>query len=166
MSVRGQLLEYLSTHNVMTLATIGEDGPWASAVFYVHEGTTLFFLSSPTTRHCRNIQYHPRVAATVQEDYSQWDMIKGIQIEGVASRLNAEESRRIADIYIRKFTFLKSLKIPMELGAAMQKVAWYSLTPDFLYWIDNSRGLGNRERIDADDTHNSQTDTRHDAGSK
>ena len=35
---------------VMTLATGGDQGPWAAALFYVHEGFTLYFLSSPAIR--------------------------------------------------------------------------------------------------------------------
>ena len=31
----------------MTLATGGDEGPWAAAVFYVHEGGVLNFLSAP-----------------------------------------------------------------------------------------------------------------------
>ncbi len=55
--LRTQVIEYLDRHNVMTLATVGPQGPWAAAVFYVHDldvrgGLRLHFLSAPTSRHC------------------------------------------------------------------------------------------------------------------
>ncbi|MDP7544375.1 MAG: pyridoxamine 5'-phosphate oxidase family protein, partial [Anaerolineales bacterium] len=85
-------LAYLRGHNVMTLATAGEDGPWAAAVFYVNEGFTLNFLSAPTTRHAANIAANPQVAATVQEDYHDWREIKGVQLDGAAVMLSRTES--------------------------------------------------------------------------
>ncbi len=62
-------LAYLRDHNVMTLATIGAQGLWAAAVFYVNDGFTLYFLSAPTSRHSLNIESQSTVAATIQEDY-------------------------------------------------------------------------------------------------
>ena len=91
MSVRDRALAYLESHNVMTLATRGEEGLWAAAVFYVTEGFTFYFLSSPSTRHGRAIAAEPRVAATVQEDYGDWAEIKGVQLEGEAQRIEGAD---------------------------------------------------------------------------
>ena len=86
-SPRDVALRYVEGHNVATLATTGPEGPWAAAVFYASTGFTLYFLSSPTSRHGRNIGRNAEVAATIQEDYSDWREIKGIQLEGRANRL-------------------------------------------------------------------------------
>ena len=56
-----RVLAYLGEHRVMTLATQGRDGPWAAAVFYASEGFDLYFLSSPSTRHCADLSGNPRV---------------------------------------------------------------------------------------------------------
>lgn len=160
MNAPEQLLEYLGTHNVMTLATVGADGPWAAAVFYVNEGTALYFLSAPTTRHCQNMQCNPRIAATVQEDYSQWEQIKGVQIEGTVQRLNANDQHHAADLYAQKFAFMDPLRIPTAFAAAMQKIAWYRLTPASLYFIDNSLGLGHRVRVEVDKLHGRGAESR------
>ena len=74
--------QYLQRHHVMTLATCGVDGPWAAAVFYVNVGPTLYFLSSPSSRHCRHLGHDPRCAAAVQDDTGDWTQVKGIQLEG------------------------------------------------------------------------------------
>lgn len=148
-SVRKQLLEYLQTHNVMTLATVGPEGPWAAAVFYVSEQTSLYFLSAPTTRHSSNFEHDPRVAATIQEDYSHWKEIKGIQVEGRVARLHGPGKERAIELYTKKFSFISPLlRVPMALAAAMDKVAWYRLTPSKLYFIDNAQGFGNRQQIE------------------
>src|SRR5712692_5248599 len=90
-SARDRALVYLSDHNVLTLATAGPEGLWAAAVFYVNDGFTLYFLSAPNSRHSLNLASQSTVAATIQEDYKDWREIKGIQLEGRASRLDGEE---------------------------------------------------------------------------
>lgn len=144
----GHYWNYLDSHHVMTLATHGPDGPWAAAVFYAREGGALYFLSAPTTRHCRNIEHDPQVAAAIQEDYAHWKEIKGIQIEGKVARLSGADRDHAAAVYARKFEFMHPLRIPSALAVALQKIAWYRLTPTAAYFIDNSRGFGKREQIE------------------
>lgn len=147
-SLREKALAYLRTHNVMTLATTGPMGLWAAAVFYVNEGFMLYFLSAPTSRHSVNIEAHPGVAATIQEDYKDWPEIKGIQLEGQAHRIEGVE-RAVATLrYGAKFPVVGNLaQAPREIVAAMSKIAWYKVVPDRLYLIDNSLGLGHRDEI-------------------
>lgn len=38
-----------------------------------------------------NLAHDPRVAVTIQEDYSDWLEIKGVQLEGVASEISGAE---------------------------------------------------------------------------
>lgn len=141
-------LAYFGQHHVMTLATHGAEGPWAAAVFYANDGADLYFLSSPNTRHARNLERDPRVAATVQEDYSEWQEICGIQLEGEAMRLNVLDSVRAATLFARKFAFTAPDHMNGAIAAAMNKIAWYRLRPVRLYFIDNSRGFGCREQFD------------------
>ena len=89
-----QVGAYLGGHHVMTLATHGAGGPWAAAVFYVSDGYTLYFLSSPRSRHARDVAAEPRVAATVQEDYAEWSQIRGVQLEGRVRELAGDEAER------------------------------------------------------------------------
>jgi len=141
--------DYLDRHHVMTLATCGPDGPWAAAVFYVNAGHTLFFLSSPSSRHCRNLAQDPRCAATIQEDYSDWAKIKGVQLEGRASEIRGDEEVRARQRYGDKFPVVGRLATaPMAIVAALAKVHWYRLHAERLHFIDNSLGFGHRDPID------------------
>jgi uncharacterized protein YhbP (UPF0306 family) len=140
---------YLRNHHVATLATCGREGPWAAAVFYVNEGNTLFFLSSPNSRHCLNIVQHPQVAATIQEDYSDWLEIKGVQIEGIATEISGEEEDLARKLYGQKFPVVGMLaQAPAAIIKALAKVRWYKIVPQRLFFIDNSLGLGNRDEIE------------------
>jgi uncharacterized protein YhbP (UPF0306 family) len=141
--------DYLDRHHVMTLATCGPDGPWAAAVFYVNAGHTLFFLSSPSSRHCRNLAQDPRCAATIQADYSDWAKIKGVQLEGRASEIRGDEEVRARQRYGDKFPVVGRLATaPMVIVAALAKVHWYRLHAERLHFIDNSLGFGHRDSID------------------
>ncbi len=148
-SLEEGVLAYLRERNVMTLATAGPEGVWAAAVFYANEGPILYFLSSPATRHARNVAAHPRVAATIQADYAGWPEIKGIQLEGIATPLTGGEAEHARAIYGTKFPIVRALPdAPAALVAALAKVRWYRLVPDRLYFIDNSAGFGHRDEID------------------
>lgn len=142
-------LNYLRDHNVANLATgVGTD-IWASAVFYANDGFTLYFLSSPDSRHCLNFAKNPQVAVTIQEDYADWLEIKGIQIEGVVSEISGSEETEARRIYGEKFPVVGTLALaPAAIVKALANVRWFKIVPKHLYFIDNSVSLGHREEID------------------
>ena len=146
--VRRAALDYLEHHQVMTLATAGSGGPWAAAVFYANHGFDLFFLSADDTRHVREFTANPRAAATIQEDYKDWSTIKGIQLEGSVRKLTGAERREAIALYQKKFPFI--ISAGAQIQSALRRVSWYRLTPDRLYYIDNSQGLGHRDQIELD----------------
>lgn len=145
-SLRQKVLEYLQHHNVMTLATTGPEGVWAAAVFYVNDGFTLYFLSSPASRHSRNIAARPGVALTIQEDYKDWPEIKGIQLEGQAYQLAGTAQEVAIAHYQTKFPLIGPQAQP-QIAKALSKVAWYKIKPERLYFIDNALGLGHRDEV-------------------
>ena len=144
-----RVYEYLVGHHVATLATSGSDGPWAAAVFYVSEAYTLYFLSSPGSRHCRNLKEDPRVAVTIQDDCSDWQKIKGIQLEGRVSELSGEEEALARRLYADKYPLIGQLaRAPAAIVKALAKVRWYRLEPTRLYFIDNSVAFGQRDEME------------------
>jgi hypothetical protein len=148
-SLRSRVQAYLGAHHVMTLATAGDEGPWAAAVFYVHHGWALYFLSAAASRHCRNMAQNPRVSATIQEDYTEWRQIKGIQLEGTATRLSGEEQARARDLYGAKFPLLRDTAgLPAEIAAALASISWYRIAPERAWFVDNSVAFGHRDEID------------------
>lgn len=146
---RARVREYLRSHNVATLATSNGEDVWAAAVFYVCDGDIIYFLSSPNSRHCLNLAQNPRVAVTIQEDYSDWLDIKGVQIEGVASEISGAEEELARSLYGKKFPIVGKLaQAPAAIVKALAKVSWYKIILHRLYFIDNSVSLGHRDEID------------------
>lgn len=144
----GPVADYLAGHHVMTLATQGADGPWAAAVFYAGDGCSLIFLSSPSSRHCRNLALDARCAATIQEDHRDWARIKGIQLEGRVRELQGDEASLARRRYGEKFPIVGPLaEVPAPIVEALARVRWFRLLPERLYFIDNAKGFGQRDEI-------------------
>lgn len=147
-SAREKALAYLAAHNVMTLATYGPGGPWSAAVFYASEEFTLYFVSSPGSRHARDLARDARVAAAIHEDYRDWRAIQGIQLAGTVERLEGERREAALACYRGKFGFLgQPVAALAPVLAALGKAACYRLAPTELHWIDNAAGFGARTPV-------------------
>jgi uncharacterized protein YhbP (UPF0306 family) len=146
-----RVLRYLECHYVMSVATTGPEGIWNTAVFYANQRFKLFFVSPPDTQHCRNIGQNPQVAATIHEDYADWQAIKGLQIGAVARKVDADQQNQIIDLYKKKFPFLNDATMVVEkILRALHKSSWYELTPSRICFVDNERGFGKRLEIPID----------------
>ena len=149
--LKQQVLSYLETHNTMTLATCSGDVPWAATVFYASDDLRLYFFSVPDSRHCQNLAANPRVAVTVQEDYHDWQRIKGIQLEGTAILVDSiiEKAKAMA-VYARKYPEVIKLFTNPASGMfykAFLKVKFYCVVPQRLFFIDNEQGFGKRQEL-------------------
>lgn len=147
------ILHYMENHQTVSLATERDGVPHAASVFYVNIGFELYFFSSPTSRHGENFIHNPKVSATINEDYSEWLSIKGIQMEGVVENVGGIlKNPRLSKIYVRKFPGVADfLFSPKKLGEAIaRKVAgvdFYRLTPWRIYFLNNELGFGHRDEL-------------------
>lgn len=149
--VKQQVLDYLKSHNTMTLATCAGEMPWAATVFYASDDLKLYFFSSPESRHCQNLAANSRVAVTIQEDYKDWRLIKGIQLEGKVILVDSviEKAKAIA-VYARKYPAVIKLFTDPTSGVyhkAFLKVKFYCVIPERLFYIDNAQGFGKRQEM-------------------
>lgn len=149
--LKQQVLDYLASHNTMTLATCEGDAPWAATVFYASDDLKLYFFSSPESRHCQNLTANSRVAVTIQEDYKDWRVIKGIQLEGKTELVDSviEKAKAIV-IYARKYPAVIKLFTDPTSGVyhrAFLKVKFYRVLPERLFYIDNEQGFGKRQEL-------------------
>lgn len=139
----------------MTVATCGQEGPWAAAVFYVHDKDfSLYFLSDPGTRHGGNMATDTRVAATIHQDGQDWRHIKGIQMVGNASLVeDLAEELRAWQLYLARFPFVSSfIREPgvflAHYAATMGRVRFFRLSPTRIWLTDNDRQFGRRQVFD------------------
>ena len=90
------------------------------------------------------------MSASIQQDYSEWQDIKGIQLEGVVSMVADLDRARVIDLFAQKFSVTGD-QAPPEIAKAIDKVQWFYLNVRKLFFVDNSKGLGNREEINPSD---------------
>lgn len=154
-NLKRQILDYMESHNTMTLATAQGDSPWAATVFYASDDLKLYFFSAPDSRHCQNLAVNARVAVTIQEDYHDWRRIKGIQLEGrVAAVDSIIEKGKAMTAYARKYPDVIKIFADPQSGAlykAFLKVKFYQVVPERLYFIDNEQGFGKRQELAAEE---------------
>jgi len=92
----------LEANRIMTLATAGEDGPWATPVIYAWEPKPVFyFMSRLTTRHARNILAGSSVAAAIHP--SETRPLRGVQMSGDCTVLGGLAAARAIRRYLRRF---------------------------------------------------------------
>lgn len=149
--LKQQILNYMESHNTMTLATCQGDSPWAATVFYASDDFRLYFFSAPDSRHCQNLAINHRVAVTIQEDYRDWRKIKGIQLEGKVVLVDSLiEKGKAMVVYALKYP--EAMKIFTDPGSgafyqAFLKVKFYCVVPERIFYIDNEQGFGKRQEL-------------------
>jgi uncharacterized protein YhbP (UPF0306 family) len=148
--LRRRMGTFLSEWHVMSLATADRDGPYAANLFYASDGFALLWVSAPDARHSRAIAISPRVAATIAPDYSDFAIIKGLQIEGAARQVtNTEERQTNLAILEARYPFLaRRGGLPATVRDAYAHAAIYRLEPSRIVLIDNLRGFGHRDVLE------------------
>ena len=142
---RARFQSFLSGCISMSLATTSPAGsPRVADVYFVSDDDlNLYFYSDPASRHTRNIQRDPRVAATMRIESMDWHDIRGVQVEGAAERMDDPADRdRAWRLMCDKFPFYESFtEVVVHLGM-------YRVTPHWIRWIDNSVSFGHKEDFD------------------
>ena len=77
----------LALHQYLVLGTVDQAGnPWATPVFYAADGEhRVLWVSSPDSRHSRNIAACPTVAVTVFDTHAPIGKAEALYLEATAS---------------------------------------------------------------------------------
>jgi nitroimidazol reductase NimA-like FMN-containing flavoprotein (pyridoxamine 5'-phosphate oxidase superfamily) len=96
--------EIIDANLYMVLATADEDGrPWASPVYFANAGyTELFWLSSPTVTHSRNIAVRPDVGIVVFDSRVAISTGQGVYMTAIAEAVEPEGIERGLDVFSRR----------------------------------------------------------------
>jgi len=131
----------LIQQTTISLATSGADGePSVAPLFYLPgPDLSLYWLSSRSSLHSRNIAREPRAAATVYRNAASWREIRGVQIRGSAAVVaDPERCAPLLDAYCERF------KLGRVLRLAARQSTLYVFEPDFIRSIDNASGFGSK----------------------
>jgi general stress protein 26 len=139
------ILDVLETHNILTLATVRDDGyPQATTVEYVHEGLTLYIGTFAHAQKVANIRRCPKVSLTIDRDYDDWSQIQGLSMGGTAEILtDPEETHRVGALFIAKFPQLAALPVPEDPAS----IVLIKITPIVISVLDYTKGFGHTELV-------------------
>jgi len=145
-----RIAQFLDLFHVMSLATCGPQGPHATNLFFTRDGLALIWVSEMTSRHSEEIEADCRAAATVAPDYTDFTIIRGVQIWGSARRIaDASERTRLLHLLQSRYPFLRNLDdAPTDLRTVYERVQVYRLDPARIVLIDNTQGFGHKEVLD------------------
>jgi uncharacterized protein len=146
--LRNRISAFLDVHHVLSLATCGPHGPHGANLFYARDGLSLVWVSDGDAQHSREIAADPRVAATIAPDYADFALVRGLQITGLARRIEAQVERtRHYDQLEARYSFLRRSEQTAQLREAYGAASIYLLEPARIVFIDNTRGFGHKETL-------------------
>jgi uncharacterized protein len=84
MSIPGQILNFISENEVMTIATSSGNIPYCATVFYVYleDKNILVFMSDKSTRHAREMTGNEKIAGTIIVKHVSVSTVQGLQLMG------------------------------------------------------------------------------------
>jgi len=151
------IIEFMDRNTTITLACCQQDEPWAAAVYYARQGLDLVFFSSPSSRHSQAFGRNPRAAGAIHGEYSRWEDIKGLQMEGRVESIDSSWAlAKAIATYLRRYPFVRQFfsdpgSISAELATKMAKVALYVFRPESIRYVNNEAGFGNRWKLEIKD---------------
>ena len=131
--VAQKVLDFLAEQKTLTLATSGEDGPWAATLTYVNDGSELYVWTRPNSNTARHIDQDPTAAFAIDQYSDDWRQTKGIQGRGKCTVVEGEGIAKAADLFGQKY--------PQLRPGATSAVVFYRINPGDLEFIDNSDGV-------------------------
>jgi uncharacterized protein len=135
---------FLRSQGTLSLATTDADGtPRVAPLFYLpEEGPRLYWFSSASSAHSRNLARDPAAAVSIYRQTAEWRKIRGVQMHGVAARVRSRATRAaIARKYAERF----QLGTLFSFGIARSTL--YCFEPRWIRYIDNATRFGYKFEI-------------------
>ena len=127
----------------LTLATADAEGrPWASPVWFAHEGYRDFlWVSRPEARHSRNIKIRPEVALVVFDSTAAPGDAAAVYAEGRGDELEGDELERAIRTYSRRSeaTRLAAWGAAVVTAPAQHRLYRATASTHFLLGSDDER---------------------------
>jgi uncharacterized protein YhbP (UPF0306 family) len=129
----------LRQESTLALATVDSHGePCIAPLFYIAGADlSLFWLSSPSSLHSRNLERAPQVSATVFRHAEKWKDIRGVQMRGAGTVITDTARRKaLIKLYCERFQLGSVFRL------AIGRSRLYEFRPTFIRYLDNSKRFG------------------------
>jgi nitroimidazol reductase NimA-like FMN-containing flavoprotein (pyridoxamine 5'-phosphate oxidase superfamily) len=138
MEHKQQLLEYLRSKKLMTVATYSDD-VWAASVYYtVDDDFSIYFLSAPESKHVQDLHKNGSVACTIADSRQEAvDKKMGVQLKGIAVEVTGmDRLMPIMDMWHAVNPGLESiLSIDTIRGKVIDSIV-YKIAPQYIKFFN------------------------------
>lgn len=135
-----ELLEFLATQKLMSLATYGEK-IWSATVYYLFdEDLNLYFLSPINSLHCLNIDKNPEVSLTIADSRQKASGDKiGLQMRGRAKKIKSTLMiKKIISMWNNKHFDAPPIKYQTLMKVWRSR--FYQIEPEFIKLFSEKSG--------------------------
>jgi len=129
----------LRSQSTLALATTGDNAqPCLAPLFYIVDpALNLYWLSSPNSRHSRNLARDPAASAAVFRPTQDWNEICGVQMRGKVALIDDPLRRRaLVKTYCDRFALGSVFRL------AILRAGLYAFQPHWFRYSDNSVRFG------------------------
>jgi uncharacterized protein YhbP (UPF0306 family) len=129
----------LRQETTLALATADAQAePCIAPLFYIAgPDLSLYWLSSPSSLHSRNLERAPCASATVYRHAEKWKDIRGVQMRGPVTVIT-DTARRKAMIKL----YCERFQLGSVFRLAIGGCNLYEFRPTFFRYLDNSKRFG------------------------
>ncbi|WP_372998163.1 pyridoxamine 5'-phosphate oxidase family protein [Sulfurimonas sp.] len=127
-----KIVNFISKHHVMSLATSADSELSVCNLFYAFDGKEISFVvaSSDDTTHIQNILKNPNIAGSIVLETKTIGKIQGLQFKGKFLEANDESLKKL---YLKTFPY----------AIAMSPKLW-QIKIDYFKMTDNNLGFGKK----------------------
>jgi len=124
--------EYFKENKLMQLATVEDGRPWLCNLYFVtDENNNIYWLSTRTRRHSKEILSNPAAAITIVHDSENK---QALQITGNAYEVPLDDAERVDKLYRAKFGN-KSMLTEI-LSDTSDRLAYWVVKPETIAFWD------------------------------
>lgn len=137
--LRRSILRVLEANVLCSMATVTPEGVAHinTAYFTYSDALELFFLSHPTSRHCRNLVSNPSIAVTVFSTDQRWtDPGRGVQLFGTAEEASGSMAEEAEHWYGSRFPAYPTWKASLAEGDVARQYRFYRVIVSAVKMLD------------------------------
>src|SRR5262245_46850717 len=123
--IKERVEKILKECHLISLAVSDENGPWASIVHFAADADmNIYWMSDPEALSTQASVKNNKAAGTITLSMKKGEKNLGIQLSGVAEKLEGERPD-VAKIYFSK----KGKPVPEDIADFMDGDSWYMIKP-------------------------------------
>jgi len=136
---RRSLFRILKSNMLCSMATVTAVGRAHinTAYFSFTRDLVLYFLSHPSSTHCRNLATNPSIAIAVFSSRQIWSgPDQGLQLFGICHQAERAHAKRAAESYGERFRQFLKWKSKLTPDDPAREYQWYEFVPNYIKVFD------------------------------